>query len=151
MVEIDVRPNWKEQPPGDSLTGKGVPLNGPLARRYHSQGAEHLGTAEVATQKEAIEKGGRAVRHSARAAQSDCGVQGMGKIRISSATCASWALLHDQCRQKIPTRRRGSPEEGFAILARVERPGLNNCGSRGGSASNGGSGCMGARQIGCIA
>jgi hypothetical protein len=22
MVEIDVRPNWKEQPPGDSLTGK---------------------------------------------------------------------------------------------------------------------------------
>ncbi len=40
-------------------------VNAPLARRYHSHGAEHLGTAEAATEKEAIEKGGRAVRHSA--------------------------------------------------------------------------------------
>jgi|SoimicMinimDraft_17_1059745.scaffolds.fasta_scaffold41989_2 hypothetical protein len=33
--------------------------------------AEHLGTVEAATEKEAIEKAGQAVRHSAGPAQSD--------------------------------------------------------------------------------
>ena len=54
--EIDLRPNWNEQPPSESLTGKVVALNAPLARRYHPQGAEYLGTVEAATEKEAIEK-----------------------------------------------------------------------------------------------
>jgi len=35
--------------------------------------AEHLGTVEATTEKEAIEKGGRAVRHSARAALASAG------------------------------------------------------------------------------
>ena len=37
--------------------------------------AEHLGTVEATTEKEAIEKAAERVRNSARATQSDCGAE----------------------------------------------------------------------------
>jgi hypothetical protein len=53
--KIDVRPNWKEQPTGESLTGKvfrWARWRVDIIRKR----AERLGTIEAATEKEAIEK-----------------------------------------------------------------------------------------------
>ena len=51
--KLDVRPNWKEQPTDESLTGK-CSVNGALSCRYHSQAANHRGTVEAANANEVI-------------------------------------------------------------------------------------------------
>jgi hypothetical protein len=51
---IDVRPNWKEQPPQQSLVGQGLPLMARWRVDIIRRRAEHLGTVETADANEAI-------------------------------------------------------------------------------------------------